>query len=234
MTGNDAFRRTPIGAAMSTGDRIKDLESRIARLPSPYSLPTRLSVSGAEVTDWDNVTEVGFYWSTAGAANEPDPRNLVGRVFVHGNGRIMQEVSDPTTTLIDLEKTWRRVWDGTTWTAWRLLGGGGYPDLDPFQVGANDVTWGSGWSNYTSSNWGGVWLARRAGIMTISGAAAKSSWSVSDQIINLPAGMRPIRQAQGVGVQALSVNSTSAADGINAGSAGSAAISFSITFPVGA
>lgn len=106
------------GIILDLRKRVDTLERR-KRL---MSLPGRLSPVGQQVTNWDNVKAAGFYWqaSTDGpTANGPDTtRGWSGRVFQGAGVRLIQELSDPTISVTKMRETWRRVWNGTAWTAW--------------------------------------------------------------------------------------------------------------------
>lgn len=108
------------------GDRqITELQRRLARAGA---LPDRLGPTGAEVTDWNLAVQPGFYWSNPGALNAPSGDGFVGEVFVVGGGtfagRIVQELRIPTNGATG-RTTVRRIYDGTTWGPWRLVGGDG-------------------------------------------------------------------------------------------------------------
>lgn len=112
-------RRTALGRELDTDQRIELLERRLAR----GFLPERLQPNGAEVTDWNEATAVGFYWCENTALNAPRADRFVGEVFVVGGGalagRIVQEVRIPTNS-IQGAATWRRVYDGT-WRPWYIV-----------------------------------------------------------------------------------------------------------------
>lgn len=116
-TPRDAVRR-----GQDTDTRITLLERRLAK----GSIPDRLSTTGREITDWDDATETGFYWGIA-AANSParvsgagTPSWFMGVVTVHpgaGAARISQELREAYGTL--QTTTYRRYWNGLTWSAWK-------------------------------------------------------------------------------------------------------------------
>lgn len=107
------------------GAKVDALDVRVAQLERTGGLAERLS--GKQVTDWNQALEAGFYWADEGAANAPSASAFVGEVRVPGGafaGRIVQDVSIPSTTRNDLRKTWRRVRDSTgTWGAWTIITG---------------------------------------------------------------------------------------------------------------
>lgn len=100
------------------GAKVDALDVRVAQLERAGGLAERLS--GKQVTDWNTAVEPGWYWSDS-STNGPGSA-LVGEVKVVGGtlaGRIVQEVSIPTTAPSDLRKSWRRVRDSNgTWSAW--------------------------------------------------------------------------------------------------------------------
>ena len=103
-------------------NRLTSVERRLGR--GAFNLPPRLTPTGAEVTDWNDATAVGFYWCENTAANSPYPDRFLGQVFVMGGdgplaGRIVQEVRIPTTG-VQGQATWRRFYSGT-WSAWSML-----------------------------------------------------------------------------------------------------------------
>lgn len=103
--------------------QVKTLDSRVSALErSGGLLPQRLAVTGRQVTDWNQATEPGWYWSDAGATNAPNAGAFVGEVKVSGGafaGRLVQEASLPSMTLQDMRRTWRRVrQENGTWSAW--------------------------------------------------------------------------------------------------------------------
>jgi hypothetical protein len=99
-----------------------DVLSRLSRQERRTPrLPDRLSWLGQEVTDWDDATEAGFYWSDTGAVNGPFADRWQGQVTPMGGslaGRTRQEVSIPTTGATG-RVTWSRVYNGVSWSAWR-------------------------------------------------------------------------------------------------------------------
>ena len=85
-------------------------------------------------------------------------------------------------------------------------------DFAPFQPGANGFSFVSGWSNYTSTVWNGLWISREGNMVTINGAITKSSAvSSSDAALNIPAGWRPYRAMQGEACQLFAPGSNSTA-----------------------
>ena len=104
-------------------NRVTSLERRIAR--GTFQLPGRLGATGAEVTDWNDAVNVGFYWSENTAAHAPFADRFIGQVFVMGGdgplaGRLVQEVRIPTTGTQG-QLTWRRFYSGGVWSAWGAL-----------------------------------------------------------------------------------------------------------------
>lgn len=89
-------------------------------------LPDRLQAGGQEVLDWDNAVGAGFYWSDTGAANTPIADRFVGQVRRMGGGslagRIVQDVSIPDGGA-GSDRSWRRYFDGTAWSAWSMITG---------------------------------------------------------------------------------------------------------------
>lgn len=119
------------GLLHSLESRLTLLERRLVRRgggtpPPPFILPDRLSDTGAEVLDWDDALEPGFYWSM-GAANQPQHPdggavNFQGVVTFNGGftGRIMQELHETSQSRFAV--VYRRYWNGTAWTAWEISG----------------------------------------------------------------------------------------------------------------
>src|SRR5690349_13070961 len=101
------IRKDFMGRQLDTDERLTGVERRLAR-----ALPARLSSTGEEVTDWNNATKPGFYWSSTSALNNPTGNIAVGHVYVNGdpiNPRVMQVVYYPSTGDSNLRKEWRRV-----------------------------------------------------------------------------------------------------------------------------
>lgn len=102
---------------------IASLATRVSQLErNAGQVPDRLSVKGQQVADWNDAVDVGFYWSDSGAANAPINNALVGKVYVHeGIDRIVQEIVRPSANAADQHATYRRVWNGSSWSAWTQL-----------------------------------------------------------------------------------------------------------------
>lgn len=114
--------------------------------------------------------------------------------------------------------------DGMSWwtvpgyadsDTWHTLGAGGFGSLT------------SGTTSYTTSPWSGVRVRRHRGVLYVSGAAVRASWSDGTGIGTLPEGYRPSVHAQGYRCQL----STSGSLAWNGGSA-SGAQSFSLVVPL--
>lgn len=116
---------------------VQSLDSRVSRLE-------RAGGTGAvETTDWNAATAAGMYWGN-GAANAPAAGMVMGRVMRDGSSRIVQEVPDPSDLL---NKTWRRVYSGGSWGAWKLVGTGGLPDPVYGQGSAPVGVTATSWAN---------------------------------------------------------------------------------------
>ncbi|WZB38571.1 minor tail protein [Microbacterium phage Jera] len=98
------------------------MDSRLSYIEQALGGREALSVKGKQVTDWNQALEPGWYWSDTGATNTPIAGAFVGEVKVAGGafaGRLVQEVSLPSMTLMDMRRTWRRVrQENGTWSAW--------------------------------------------------------------------------------------------------------------------
>jgi hypothetical protein len=118
-----------------------------------------------------------------------------------------------------------RTSNGTTWRTvpsydddsdtWHTLGANGFGSLS------------SGTTSYTASPWSGVRVRRHRGVLYVSGAAVRTSWSDGNGIGTLPEGYRPSVHAQGYRCQL----STSGSLSWYGGSA-SGAQSFSLVIPL--
>lgn len=110
--------RTMPALLRSLKNRVTSLERRLAR--GSYQLPPRLQQTGEQVTDWNDAVQVGFYWSTATAANRPPVAlPLVGQVFYNADAGIIEQVlTTPSTNEPLRNVTWRRVYSGGSWSAW--------------------------------------------------------------------------------------------------------------------
>lgn len=129
--GFPPVRKDLEGLMADTRERLVDVERRMGRLPN------RLRPTGEQVTDWNNATETGWYWSDGSALNNPVGNVAVGQVLVKPTGtnpRIMQIVYFPTATDSLRRREWRRIkaLDTGNWGNWVLM---------------NDD---SGWVNITS------------------------------------------------------------------------------------
>jgi hypothetical protein len=104
--------RTLSAMLRSLGGRVTSLERRLARGGS--SIPGRLSPTGEQLTDWNDGTAVGFYWSLSTALNLP-PGTSTRRVgWVRATDTtVYQYAVDPAGGA-----EWVRSWNGVTWTAW--------------------------------------------------------------------------------------------------------------------
>lgn len=120
MTGNKPVPRTMEEILRDTRRRLLLVERRLS---VRGGLPARLGPNGAQITDWNNATEVGFYWSDNGALNTPVADRFVGEVYVINGGplagRVIQEVMLPAFSNM-VTRTWRRTYNPTTgaWSAW--------------------------------------------------------------------------------------------------------------------
>lgn len=117
---------------------VQSLDQRVSNLErAGASVPSRLSSTGSQVTDWNSAIEVGFYWGN-GAANAPVSGNLMGRVYRNGAGVILQEVPDPSALAT---RIYRRVYSAGVWGAWTQRG----PGLqgEPFAEAAGTGTGGA-------------------------------------------------------------------------------------------
>lgn len=143
ITSAEAKARTPDVDPEGTETRLSDIEAVLEDLTSsnfraaddaPALREIFPSLKPKQVTDWNNATEVGFYWSETGAANNPAGGPAVGVVITYGpdsgtTARVMQEVWSPQGQSEDYGVSWRRVaMTGTTsWTPWAEASGGGTP-----------------------------------------------------------------------------------------------------------
>jgi hypothetical protein len=112
-------RFTRLGERISEVKRLAQDASRVGRgLHTALDPLDRLGKYGDQVTDWNNVKETGFYWSSS-AANAPVSGVLyLGVVLYHdGNDRVVQKLHRADTTTTSVE--WTRYWTGSAWTAWR-------------------------------------------------------------------------------------------------------------------
>jgi hypothetical protein len=105
--------------------KVDAIDSRVGRLERFDILPARLSLKGKQVTNWDDVTEPGFYWSAVGAANAPVPQPMEGVVRVYGGddvyaGRMIQELRSPGIPgAFRLHRgSYVRMWEGSVWGPW--------------------------------------------------------------------------------------------------------------------
>lgn len=100
--------------------KVKSVEQRVGqveRLIDQVISPARVSPLGAIVTDWNTVTEVGFYQSPAGVANAPFATHpFMGVVSYRAGGVIEQRLS---VGLDNVTTEWVRRFNGTTWSVWR-------------------------------------------------------------------------------------------------------------------
>lgn len=158
--------RTLLDSLRTLKKRVGLLERRIA--VGAFRLPPRLQPAGQEVTDWNNATQAGFYWSQSGAANNPVGNIAVGAVIVKGeapNARVFQEVYFPTSTDSSRMQTWRRVntaADGSgAWSAWAYSN----PVIP-------DPQWLYGPSATTLTGGAGSWQLIAGGPLTITPARA--------------------------------------------------------------
>jgi hypothetical protein len=127
---------------------------------SNFVLPDRLAPGGQVVTDWNNATEDGWYYSTTGAsANAPFNAEWVGHVQNNITaGRLVQRLTGPYGNPNgDVE--WVRVKSGTTWFAWRRADG----KVNPVSVGGTTA----------DANYGRYMLT-----------AASTSWFFSNHLVN--------------------------------------------------
>lgn len=106
----------------SYGSDIDRLKRRLSRMGGAFTLPDRLGPLGQGVLDWNTDASLpGFYWSDNTAVNGPVADRLMGTTWVISGGslagRIIQEVMLPSASASVL-RTWRRIYSGTSWTAW--------------------------------------------------------------------------------------------------------------------
>lgn len=123
---SDAYARTPQGLWDRTLQRLEAVERRLSRA---LALPGRLSTLGQEVTDWNDATEVGFYWGRPSIPNSPEmsTSSFSGVVYYDGHSspaRLMQEARVLSTTPSRVATTWRRVFANGVWGAWHDNGTG--------------------------------------------------------------------------------------------------------------
>lgn len=118
--------------------RITLLERRLSR-GGGGALPDRLAPSGQQVTDWNNATEVGFYYGT-GAANAPSPSTwFTGIVEYDGlHNRIIQTLHNATATATNQREEQRRVFASGVWSVWTRM------DVLPDRLAADLPSLGSG------------------------------------------------------------------------------------------
>lgn len=72
-------------------DRVSRQERRRTRLAG------RISPAAQEVTDWNDATQAGFYWSTGGADHQPYASTWQGHVDVGIDGRVVQTLTNRLT-----------------------------------------------------------------------------------------------------------------------------------------
>lgn len=145
---------------------------------------TLAKLAGTGVSDWDQAVVPGFYWSDASAANRPSGVGWAVGIVKVFNGivpaRIVQEVSDPSTTASQMTRTWRRVFNNTsgTWGSW----------VEVFPVATVPLTVGNASPLYSPS------ATREGQFVQVDGAIASlttaNAWLV---IANLPVGHRPAK-----------------------------------------
>lgn len=76
-------------------------------------VPARLT--GAEISNWDDITLPGFYWGED-AANAPFAGKVMAEVMGDGT-RLVIEARDPANLLT---RSARRVFDGSSWAGWLM------------------------------------------------------------------------------------------------------------------
>jgi hypothetical protein len=104
----------------SISSRVTTLERALSK--GTPALPPRLGTAGQQVTDWNQATQPGFYWSDAGAVNQPIGDLAIGTVVVRGpvSPRIYQEIRYANSAARLNGPVWRRMWDGAAWSAWTV------------------------------------------------------------------------------------------------------------------
>lgn len=147
------------------------------------SLPGRLSPDAQEVTNWNDATEPGFYWSAPGATNSPGGPAVNGYVTYGENlgvPRIMQVVYEAYPAPRAAQPFVRRG-DGSTWTAWS----GGDTDWV-------DVPLASGVDPWTS---GERPMVRRIGnVVNVRGGIKTTGFALGTNklAMTIPVGFRPV------------------------------------------
>jgi hypothetical protein len=88
-------RFTRLGERVS---EVKRLALANGRALSPILVgPGRLGPAAVQVTDWNDATEAGFYWSTSGADHQPYSSTWQGHVDVGQSGRVVQTLTNRLT-----------------------------------------------------------------------------------------------------------------------------------------
>jgi len=177
---------------------------------SPFDVPGDLKDLA------DHFGDEEFY-SVASASNLPASGNWRGRVLMARDTGVLYVCTA-------LPGTWKTV-TSTDDSGWIVVGsGGGAP------------AFGTGWSAVSASGWSGVRFRLKNGVLFISGAATKSSYSgLGDAIFTLPSGFRPSTRFIGVGygstgAQYVVVEATGVVTPVLAGTS---QFNFSATVPVG-
>lgn len=105
---------------------LQDTRERLTLVERRSGVPPRLGPLGMAVTNWDDATAPGFYWSEASALNNPVGNIAVGIVTVHSGSspRVYQEIFFPSDIDERRRQTWRRtlVVATNTWSPWSRLG----------------------------------------------------------------------------------------------------------------
>lgn len=102
---------------------LDSLGTRVSLLERAEGLPDRLSPLAQEIADWNDATEVGFYWGRVGIPNSPEPSgaSFSGVVFYDGNPvptRLIQELRTSSATHSRIVTTWRRTLVAGVWGSW--------------------------------------------------------------------------------------------------------------------
>jgi hypothetical protein len=103
-------------AGLEVGDGLQMTGFGTEASPAIVSVSARLGSQGQQVADWNDARTAGFYWSLSGALNAPFAERFAGEVR-YVDTRIVQDVTAPYSDL-SLTRAWRRVWSGTSWSAW--------------------------------------------------------------------------------------------------------------------
>tara|TARA_Y100000310_G_scaffold211266_1_gene212041 strand:- start:18127 stop:19173 length:1047 start_codon:yes stop_codon:yes gene_type:complete len=82
----------------------------------------RLYRYAKRIDDWDDVLESGFYTTNLDTAtlNQPEAKWYIGYTIAYGSTYVVQELYDFVSDVVSA-KSWRRVCQGGTWSAWQRI-----------------------------------------------------------------------------------------------------------------